>query len=347
MLEKVKKTIPLLENILRKHDSVGIITHKNADPDALASVLALRELLRKKFNIVEVKTIFPEGINSFSKRIVESLKLDLESINTIDGIELFIVTDTSSSTQLGEFSEYVTSRKYIVIDHHEGGDLDQKALLQVRTTDVSSSSEIVYFIGRELEVVFERETLELIMAGILFDSKRFILAKPATFNIVAELVERGADYSKVIKLFNSRPELSERIARIKASMRAKHYRVKDLIITITEVGAFEASVARSLVELGSDIVFVANQVSKNEVRLTARASPYFVEKTGIHIGRDILARLSSFFGGSGGGHDAAGGYTGYNITTEKVLEKVLELLLYILENKKYASRREIKEITRD
>ncbi len=346
MLEEIREKILSLKTILQEYKNVGIITHKNADPDALASVIALKEVLLKK-TTSSIKTIFPEGINSFSKRIVEALNIHLESSNEIEDIELFIVVDTSSSTQLGEFSKYIVSKKLVIIDHHEGGDLGEKALLQIRTANVSSTSEIVYLIGRELGVVFDGKTLELLMAGIVFDSKRFILAKPTTFNIVAELVSQGIDYSKIIKLFNVRPELSERIARIKASIRARHYRVKDIIVTLTEVGAYEASVARILVELGSDIVFVANQVDEKEVRLTVRASPYFIEKTGVHVGRDVLAKLSSYFGGSGGGHDAAGGYTGYNTTSDKVLEKAFDMLISVLEEKHYASRREVKEIGKD
>ncbi len=346
MLKEIREKIPYLKTILEKYESIGIITHKNADPDALASVIALKEILLKKTR-AKIKTIFPEGINSFSKRIIETLKVQLDFSSEIEDIELFIAVDTSSSTQLGDYSKYVVSRKIIIIDHHEGGDLGEKALLQIRTANVSSSSEIVYLIGKELGVIFNKRTLELLMAGIVFDSKRFVLAKTITFNVAAELVGQGVDYSKIIKLFSIRPELSERIARIKASMRAKHYRVKDLIITLTEVGAFEASVARSLVELGSDIVFVANQVDEKEVRLTVRASPYFIEKTGIHVGKDVLAKLSNFFGGSGGGHDAAGGYTGYNVTADKVLEKVFELLITVLKEKKYADKGEIREIGKD
>ncbi len=346
MLREIKEKIPLLKKTLINYNNIGVITHKNADPDAIASVIALREILLKKMN-ANIKTFFPEGINSLSKRITESLGIDIPEQDNIEGVELFIVTDTSSSTQLGKYLEYVTSKDIIIVDHHEGGDLSGKALLEIKTTNTSSSSEIVYILGRELGIEFDIRVLELLMAGIIFDSKRFILAKPVTFNIVAELISRGVDYPKIIKLFNIRPELSERIARIKASLRARHFRIKNIIVTLTEVGAFEASVARSLVELGSDLVLVVNQVGKNEVRLTARASQYFVEETKIHVGKDVLAKLSEYFGGSGGGHSTAGGYTGYNTTAENVLDKALDILVALLEEKGYASKEDLKGIGRD
>ena len=248
---------------------------------------------------------------------------------------------------MGKYSDNVLKKDIVIVDHHEGGDLGEKALLEIKTSMASSTSEIVYAIGVDLGITFSTRVLELLLSGIVFDSKRFIIAKPTTFRIVADIIDSGVDYSKIIQLFNIRSDLSERIARLKASMRARHYRVKNIIVSLTEVGAFEASVARGLLELGSDVVFVANQVDKNEIRLTARASSYFIEETGIHLGRDLLSRLSNYFGGSGGGHDAAGGYTGYNVGAWELLGKVFELLIELLEERKYASRREVKEITQD
>ncbi len=346
MLKEIREKAQILEELLKKYNRIGIITHKNADPDALASVIGLKEIILQKTR-TSLIVIFPEGLNSLSKRIVSSLEIDITSSDEVNEADLYIIADTSSSTQLGKYSENILKKDIVIIDHHEGGDLGEKTLLEIKTSMVSSTSEIVYAIGVDLGITFSTRVLELLLSGIVFDSKRFLIAKPITFRIVADIVDSGVDYSKIIQLFNIRPDISERIARLKASMRAKHYRVKNVIVSLTEVGAFEASVARSLLELGSDVVFVANQVDKNEVRLTARASSYFIEETGIHLGRDLLSRLSNYFGGSGGGHDAAGGYTGYNVGAWELLGKVFELLIELLEERKYASRREVKEITQD
>ena len=54
-------------------------------------------------------------------------------------------------------------------------------------------------------------------------------------------------------------DLSEKIARLKASQRMKVYRKGDWIIATAEVSSFQASVARGFLNLGADVAIIVGE----------------------------------------------------------------------------------------
>lgn len=317
-------------------EAITVITHRNADPDALASVLAFKEIVERLVNR-NIGIILPEGPNLLSKTILLRLDIQLEKyvVNNIDPFStLFIVVDTSNSGQLDKYSDMVlSSNKIILVDHHSKGDLDDKALVVLKSFDVASTSEIVYMIARSLGIELRAVILQLLLAGLIYDSRHLILAKPTTFRVVSEIIEKGISYQETIRLLQVSPSLPERIARIKASLRARYYRIDDIIIALTRIGAYEAGAARNLIELGADMVFVIGD-HDDEIRVIARASPSIVEDLGIHVSNNILMKLGEIYRGSGGGHPSAGGFTiRERVDIDELEEKLLELALRILKEK--------------
>jgi nanoRNase/pAp phosphatase (c-di-AMP/oligoRNAs hydrolase) len=104
-------------------------------------------------------------------------------------------------------------------------------------------------------------------------------------------------------------DLSERIARIKASKRAKIVRIDKWIIALSQVSAYQASAARALIDIGAHIAAVAGQKDK-EVEISLRCTREFTEKTRIHLGKDIAKPLGEALSGMGGGHAMAAGVNG-------------------------------------
>lgn len=74
------------------------------------------------------------------------------------------------------------------------------------------------------------------------------------------------------------------------------------------MGAFEGSVAKRLLNLGIDVVFVGSERKNNALRISARAS-----EVAINNGIDLTALvpvMKADFGLEGGGHKGAVGFTG-------------------------------------
>ncbi len=335
-LRNLEEKIVGLKKILDKYskDTIIIATHRNADIDGVASIIALREIVENATNgKANVRLLVPEKPNLISRNILSRLNIKLEIEENISSYNssrlLLIVADISNSSQLGPCAQITSyAGEIVLVDHHSIGDLDEKASIVFKYTEVSSTSEIVYLISRALGYRLSKSMLKALLAGIIFDTRHLLLAKPLTFKIIADILSEGIEYREVVSIMRLEPNISEKIARIKATLRARYYRLNDIIIAVTRVGAHESSAARIMQEIGADIVYIIGDHDE-EVRVIARASHVITEKLRIHLVNDILSRLKDYFKGSGGGHPGAGGYT----IKEKVdLDRLASILLEITVN---------------
>jgi phosphoesterase RecJ-like protein len=144
--------------------------------------------------------------------------------------------------------------------------------------------------------------------------------------VAASIMEQGASLDKVLKALQSPPpDISQRIARLKAAKRMHVLRAGELIIAITHVGAYEASAARALLDLGADVAIIVSEHGA-ETRVVARARKDAEEKYGIHLGRDIMEELARRLGGGGGGHSQAAA-----VSTQASLERVIGEVIKVVE----------------
>jgi len=305
---------------------VAVVTHINADPDALASAL-LAKLLVDRLYGADADLIFPEGLSSVSKRLAERFLSGMEFLeNFVGNYDLYLVVDSSSSSALREVGEKVLSyaSRAVIIDHHfPPGDLVQGAAYVCVRRELACTNillEAVFKAGIDLD----RGLASISLAGILYDTGRFQRADPKTFMLSSKLLEIGVDYEEVVGLLQEPMSLSERVARLKAASRCLIIRVGDYIICGSHVSSHEASAARGLLSLGADVAVVVGG-KRGEIRVSFRSTQEFYRNTGISLGRDIVPLLSDIMEGSGGGHATAAGFNGVG-DVQKTLQLVLRLL---------------------
>ncbi|MFN3268398.1 MAG: hypothetical protein ACK416_03970, partial [Zestosphaera sp.] len=78
-LEDMEKLVELthkLTNTLKKYSAICFTTHKNADPDAVASIFGVKFIAESLLSNIKTGAIFPEGLNRVSTRLVKSLGLE-------------------------------------------------------------------------------------------------------------------------------------------------------------------------------------------------------------------------------------------------------------------------------
>ena len=118
-------------------DNAGIyiFLHHNADPDALCSAEAIKDLIFLMRRDVRVE-LFVDSLNISSKRIAEALQIQLMYDTPEIQPELIITVDTANFSQLNKFESFVRDSlvKKIVIDHHERSELTDNS-------DLSRSEE--------------------------------------------------------------------------------------------------------------------------------------------------------------------------------------------------------------
>ncbi|MDD1743080.1 MAG: DHHA1 domain-containing protein, partial [Methanomassiliicoccales archaeon] len=172
----------------------------------------------------------------------------------------------------------------------------------------ASCSEIVYELLKAAKKTPTRDVALALMFGILTDTGYFKFAKPATLLTFAELMSVGnVPMDEAMNLVETETDISERISVLKGAQRLKYWKVGQYIVATSQGSAFEASVCKSLLNLGADVAFVGSQRGE-QFRVSARATQAVVRK-GVHLG-NMLGQIGTETTNGGGGHPGAAGLTG-------------------------------------
>jgi len=292
------RMINKLARLLRDGPNAFIV-HGNADSDALASAFVLSSIFRGDI-------VVPEGLDRTSKKVAESLSINFRE-ELSRSYKRLVVVDTSGPEQLGKLSHLGDDESIIVIDHHTRN-AAWSANIYYCDEKKSSCCEIVYDISRASGKKLKRKTALALLAGILTDSGHFRYGNADTLVAFSRIMkDHGISMHDVLALVEGEMGLSERISQLKGAQRLKYIRVEDYVIATSHGSAFEASVCRSLLQMGADIAFVGSQRGER-FRISARASSDAVD-LGIHLGK-ILEGIASDTSNGGGGHPGAAGLTG-------------------------------------
>ncbi|MHA1858638.1 MAG: DHH family phosphoesterase [Candidatus Thorarchaeota archaeon] len=322
-----------LRQLLGHAQNVLIMGHHNADPDALCAMLAF-ERLYMSLNPDGRATLACEDASKLAIQVATTFVPVPEIDPSVtDQFDLFVLLDTNNRYQLGPSLEHAVRNPEhtLVIDHHEPNpDIHALAKHVIVDHTKSSTCEILVTLFDELDVELTPDIAGLLLAGILFDTRRFFYGDVATLKTAVRLIDAGADYGLCLRSLIQRPDRSERIARLKAGSRLKIHLIGDWIVVTSKVGAFEASACRALLDLGADVAIVGGKPSKNVVRLSSRSTQEFHTKTGVNLGRDVMEPLGKVIGGEGGGHANAAGANGTR-DRDKALRVAVDLIRAAIE----------------
>lgn len=323
----------LLGDVAASGSQIAILSHLNADPDAIGSSIAVHEFLQSKG--LNPRMVAAGGINALARNLVKKLNYKVEINPDINGADSVIILDSSSFSQLLPIDLQSFPGKIYIIDHHiPEEELKARITKGVLNENITSTSEMVYEMLKEEGFNFSKNVCLALITGIVTDTAHLQFARPETLRIVAELLEAsGLDYPEVLNFITIPTEPSRKIAHLKAASRLDLQRLDEWIIALSHVSSFEASAARSLVKIGADVAFVCS-IEKGEVRVSVRASNAFVKKTKLNFAKDYAPELVKILNGSGGGHIAAISVNGEFSGSEKeVLELCFALLVRLVKEK--------------
>lgn len=305
-----------------------IMGHHNADPDAVCSMVAFKDLVLRINNEAEIELVADE-LSRLSAQVLDIFAPNESIAGSATGnFDLYVLLDTNSRFQLGENLHSVPRfpEQTIVIDHHEHNpeieNLSQHAIVR---TDRFSTCEIIVALYDELALTINPEISSLLLTGLLFDTRRFFYADTETFQTALSLLAQGADLDRCVRSLIIQPDRSERIARLTAAGRLKMHHIGDWVVVTSKVRAFEASACRGLLDMGADVAIVGGRPDKKQVRLSSRSTREFSTVTGVNLGTDIMEPLGSVIDGKGGGHANAAGANGRE-KLEEALAKAVDLI---------------------
>jgi nanoRNase/pAp phosphatase (c-di-AMP/oligoRNAs hydrolase) len=322
-------SINQIVDILKEQQAtfVLLLCHKSADADAVCSAYAFQTLLKHFLPDLIVEIGAPQGINKPTKQLLENLPITVNLKPNIESASVIFLIDMNTVEQLDEIVDQLNASiaPLIIIDHHaSNSDNKQTCIFCIINEQAAATCEIIYDLYQQAGVQLGLNEASALFAGIAFDTRHFALGDSDTFRIVGGLVNVGVNAQAMLNLFSNPIDNSERLAKLKACKRAKIVKNGEWIIALSHVSAFEASAAKSLVDLGAHMAAVAGKKA-GKLEVSLRCNRDFSEKTGIHLGKDVSMPLGELLGGVGGGHAMAAGVNAKG-AVDDALGKCLKLL---------------------
>lgn len=281
---------------IKKYNTIVIARHIGADPDALGSQFALKDIILKLF---PEKKVYAVG-NPASRFKFFGNNEKLDNIDTTKG--LLIVLDTPDIKRIDGVS--LDNFEYVIkIDHHPI--IDKYANIELIDDTACSTSQLILEFVFNNKIAINKEIGEKLYLGIVGDTDRFLhdYTSTKTFYLVNKLLEETKiDFTSLYKFLYQRP-ISE--------IRFEGYIYQNL--TLTENGvAYIKITDKKLKEFGVDSAAAGNMINNlkfvNEiivwVFLTEDIKSNLIRANIRSVG-PYINEIATKFGG--GGHKYASG----------------------------------------
>ena len=321
-----------IKELLSSPKNIVIIPHKNPDGDAIGSTLALHHYLTALGHYSNVIT--PNDYPDFLKWIPGEetiLKYDKNTEDTVSKIkkaDIIFTLDFNHFSRTGNMESLLsqTDTTYIMIDHHQQP--DSYATYMYSDIAMSSTCQMVYHFIEKLEDLthIDAAIATCIYVGIMADtgSFRFRSTTSTTHRVLADLIDRGADNTKIhehIYDANSYSRLQLQGVALKNLQVLPEYKTAYITISQKELEdhSFKKGDTEGFVNMGlsiKDIVFAIIFIENKKegiIKISLRSKGDF----------SVNEFSRNHFEG-GGHHNAAGGKS--NLSLTKTVEKFISIL---------------------
>ncbi len=308
LLKKIYKQI-------KKYNTIIIARHIGADPDALGSQFALKELIKNKY---PNKHVYAVGNPSNRFKFMGSLD-KIEEVNYNES--LLIVLDTPDIKRI-DCINLENYKNIIKIDHHPF--IDKYAQIELIDENSSSTCQLILeFIFRN-RLKINKTIANNLYIGIVADTGRFMhdYTSQETFELVNKLLKKSnIDFTSLYEPLYMRP-LSE--------VKFQGYIFKNIEVTKNGVGHIKIT-DETLKEYNVDSASAGNIISElkciNEILvwifLTEDKKNNLI-KVNIRSRGPIINEVATKYGG--GGHKFASGARLINWTQAESLINDLDNL---------------------
>lgn len=322
-------------NDIANSKNIAIICHTAPDADALASMVALKKLIRQNLpEDIEPKTIdlFVDAneIGEINSAIVNNVEYNNQPLENYD---LAISVDCASANRMGKYEEVFKNAKGTVnIDHHITNTRFADNNLVLKT---SSTCEALYLLAKTRNFVISDDVCNLIYSGIITDTNNLTQGTITinTHKVLAEMLERKINIDQLNEYFFKNNSKSKIMLLQKALSRLKFYENDRVVFMNTtkmdlEMLDAEEDDAMGIVNhginlKGVDIAIMAIRREDNSYKISLRG------KNNVDV-----SNIAKKFGGGGHEHEAAFNYDGFIMNLEVPLLEACreELALHPVEN---------------
>ena len=297
---------------IKKYNTIVIARHIGPDPDALASSLALKEIIKNKFPNKEVYAVgatatrfryfgLPDKISEEICKDALLIVVDLPDTKRIDGVD------------------YTKFAYKIKIDHHPF--VENFCDIEWIDDKASSASQMIIELVLNTKLEFTKESAEKLYAGLVSDTNRFLYSYTTskTFELVQNLIKK--EHIDIEKIYNNL------YLRPLKELRFQGYIAQNIKITPNNVGYLYIT-DELMKEYNIDVATAGNMIGNfnyiDELLVWVLFSQDLLNnniRVSIRSRGPVINTVAAQFGG--GGHAYA---SGVKIKTSDEIEKIVEAL---------------------
>ncbi len=293
----------------RSVSRILIICHEKPDGDAIASLLAIAEVVKQISPAVRVDCVCIDPVPEAFRFLTEA---DLVHHDFLGGdAEAVVIVDCGDLKRTGYADRLIKlSRRGVHItniDHHPKNDLHRIASLNIVDSTAASTTQIIYELASYLDVPITPALATYIFTGLYTDTGSFQhpITTPDALRVAALMMAKGARIKEVRRnLIHEKPIAGLKLWGI-ALTRVRLNRYGMAISVITE---------RDLQQSGGSEEDLAGVVGMLETVHKCRAALLLVEMPNGSIKGSVRSnnstidaeRVAKVFGG--GGHTKAAGF---------------------------------------
>jgi nanoRNase/pAp phosphatase (c-di-AMP/oligoRNAs hydrolase) len=299
----------------------AVVCHRNADADAYLSAFALSKLIGSLAPQCAVDIACPDGMTTLTAKLRGSFPHDVVD-ESAEEYDLYVAVDVGDVELLKGWAPKMRASKgmKVLVDHHP---LRDAGLYDRTIVDESATSaaEVVFRLFETCGVPLDGEAAQALMLALLFDSSHLAIAGSSGLRTAVKLMDAGADVDAARKELRTDPDYGEVLAKLKGAQRLKIFKLGQWVAASTEVGSYQAHVARALIAIGADVAVVGG-TTDDETRVSLRCNYRFHDRTKVELGTDVAAPVGTSLGGHGGGHATAASFTA-SCDEEKAIQAAL------------------------
>lgn len=299
---------------------VLITSHVRPDPDAIGSVLALREAVMQSGG--QPTCVLEDECPVRCKVLPGAAEIQVaRECAEMAPFETVIVVDSGNRERIGDTERFVgKAAKIANIDHHISN--TRFGELVLLDCDASASGEVLYEIFVELGLRITPSVATNLLAGILTDTGRFRHSNtsPTTLRVAAELAEAGASLTQLTEqLYFSIP--AKDLVSTSQILSSLEFFDDGQISTMFVPRDYAVEDPDNLIDLGRaiegvEVAVLFSEMKDNRIRVSMRSKS-----------RVNVSEIAERFGG--GGHERAAGFRMYG-TMETVQQRLIPVLSEVL-----------------
>lgn len=194
-------SIDTIVDLISKHDSFLISTHKHCDGDGLGAGIALHYILKELNKKTQFVTLDkPHYRYQFLDPKQEVIRVFQKDAPSFSAPEVLFIVDTNDYRLVEPLYSFVKQKKIQVcfIDHHPVIHNHAEDIIWIQK-EASSTAEIIYSLLKKLKISLNEKTATSLFTSIVFDTNQFrnIRNSAIPFSIASELIPHIKDTAAI------------------------------------------------------------------------------------------------------------------------------------------------------